>query len=141
METTNTSTITIETTVNAPVEKVWAYWSEPLHIKRWNQASDDWHTTAAENDLRPGGTFRSRMEAKDGSFGFDFGGTYDAVEENKRIEYTMGDGRKVQVYFSPEGSATRIEEKFEAETTNSPEMQRAGWQAILDNFKQYTETN
>jgi uncharacterized protein YndB with AHSA1/START domain len=139
METTNV--IKIETTVNAPVEKVWSYWSEPKHITQWNQASDDWHTTSAENDLRPGGSFSSRMEAKDGSFGFDFGGTYDAVEENKLIEYTLGDGRKVRVIFSKDGNATRVEESFEAETTNPTEMQRAGWQAILDNFKKYTEAN
>jgi uncharacterized protein YndB with AHSA1/START domain len=141
METTNTKVITIETTVNAPVEKVWAYWSEPKHIMQWNQASDDWHTTSAKNDLRAGGSFSSRMEAKDGSFGFDFGGTYDAVEEKKLIAYTMGDGRKVQVSFTRDGNATTVEERFEAERTNSPEMQRAGWQAILDNFKKYTETN
>jgi uncharacterized protein YndB with AHSA1/START domain len=139
METTNV--IKIETTVNAPVEKVWSYWSEPKHITQWNQASDDWHTTSAENDLRPGGSFSSRMEAKDGSFGFDFGGTYDAVEENKLIEYTLGDGRKVRVIFSKDSNATRVEESFEAETTNPTEMQRAGWQAILDNFKKYTEAN
>jgi uncharacterized protein YndB with AHSA1/START domain len=139
METTNV--IKIETTVNAPVEKVWSYWSEPKHITQWNQASDDWHTTSAENDLRPGGSFSSRMEAKDGSFGFDFGGTYDAMEENKLIEYTLGDGRKVRVIFSKDSNATRVEESFEAETTNPTEMQRAGWQAILDNFKKYTEAN
>ena len=141
MEATNTSMITIQTVVNAPVEKVWAYWTEPQHITRWNAASDDWHTPFAENDLRPGGKFSSRMEAKDGSFGFDFGGTYDAVEEHKYIEYTIGDGRKVEVHFSNEGIATTVVENFEAETTNSEEMQRTGWQSILDNFKRYTESN
>jgi uncharacterized protein YndB with AHSA1/START domain len=139
METTNV--INIQTTVIASVEKVWSYWTEPKHITQWNQASDDWQTTSAKNDLRPGGSFSSRMEAKDGSFGFDFGGTYDAVEENKLIEYTLGDGRKVRVIFSKDGNATRVEESFEAETTNPTEMQRAGWQAILDNFKKYTEAN
>jgi uncharacterized protein YndB with AHSA1/START domain len=139
METTNV--INIQTTVIASVEKVWSYWTEPKHITQWNQASDDWQTTSAENDLRPGGSFSSRMEAKDGSFGFDFGGIYDAVEKNQRIEYTLGDGRKVRVIFSKNGDATTIEESFEAETTNPTEMQRAGWQAILDNFKKYTEAN
>jgi len=139
MEATNTSTITIQTVVNAPVEKVWAYWSEPQHITKWNAASDDWHTPFAENDLRPGGRFSSRMEARDGSFGFDFGGVYDAVEEHQYIEYTLGDGRKVKVRFSEESNSTTVVESFEAESTNPEEMQRAGWQSILDNFKKYTE--
>jgi len=141
METANLTTITVETTVNAPVEKVWKYWSEPGHITKWAHASDDWHTTRAENDLRTGGKFLSRMEAKDGSFGFDFGGEYTNVEEHKTIEYTMGDGRKVRIDFTPQGNATKVVETFDAEITNSIEMQRGGWQAILDNFKKYTETN
>jgi uncharacterized protein YndB with AHSA1/START domain len=141
METTNAATkITIETTVNAPVEKVWKSWSEPEHITKWCAASDDWHVPKAENDLRTGGTFSTRMEAKDGSFGFDFGGIYDDVKKNELIEYTIGDGRKVQVIFSPSGDKTKIVETFEAEATNPVEMQRGGWQAILDNFKKYTET-
>ena len=139
--TTNTPTkITVETTVNAPVEKVWKSWNEPQHIKNWCAASDDWHAPKAENDLRTGGTFSTRMEAKDGSFGFDFGGVYDNVKKNELIEYTMGDGRKVQVSFSPAGDQTKIVETFDAESTNSVEMQRGGWQAILDNFKKYTES-
>jgi uncharacterized protein YndB with AHSA1/START domain len=141
METTNTKTITVETTVNAPVEKVWELWTKPEHITKWNNASDDWHTPRAENDLRAGGSFVSRMEAKDGSFGFDFGGVYDDVQENKCIEYTIGDGRKVKVDFTSEGNATKIVERFEAENTHSIEMQRGGWQAILDSFKKYTEAN
>lgn len=141
METANTKTITVETTVNAPVEKVWEYWTKPEHITQWNNASDDWHTPRAQNDLRTGGSFLSRMEAKDGSFGFDFGGVYDAVQQHKHIAYTIGDGRKVKVDFIDEGPATKIIESFEAENTHSAEMQRGGWQAILDNFKKYTEAH
>ena len=142
METTtnNPTKITVETTVNAPVEKVWKSWSEPQHIKNWCAASEDWHAPKAENDLRTGGTFITRMEAKDGSFGFDFGGVYDNVKKNELIEYTMGDGRKVHVIFSPAGDQTKIVETFDAEAMNSVEMQRGGWQAILDNFKKYTES-
>jgi len=142
METTTNAVtkITVETTVNAPVEKVWKTWNEPQHIKNWCAASDDWHAPKAENDLRTGGTFSTRMEAKDGSFGFDFGGVYDNVKKNELIEYTMGDGRQVQVTFSPAGDQTKIVETFDAEATNPVEMQRGGWQAILDNFKKYTES-
>lgn len=139
--TTNTATkITVEAAVNAPVEKVWRSWSEPQHIKNWCAASDDWHAPKAENDLRTGGTFSTRMEAKDGSFGFDFGGVYDNVKKNELIEYTMGDGRKVKIIFSSSGDQTKIVETFDAEATNPVEMQRGGWQAILDNFKKYTES-
>jgi uncharacterized protein YndB with AHSA1/START domain len=141
METQEKTIITVESTINAPVEKVWEYWTKPEHITKWNNASDDWHTPRAENDLRVGGSFVSRMEAKDGSFGFDFGGVYDAVRKNEYIEYTMGDGRKAKVAFSAQGDKTKVVESFEAENTNSEEMQRGGWQAILDNFKKYTETN
>lgn len=131
--------ITVQNTVNAPVSKVWEYWSKPEHITQWCNASDDWHAPWATNDLTTGGKFATRMEAKDGSFGFEFGGVYDVVKENEAIEYTMGDGRKVQVYFTPEGDTTKVVESFEAETQNPEEMQRGGWQAILDNFKKYTE--
>lgn len=131
--------INIETTVNAPADKVWECWTKPVHIMKWNTASDDWHTTKAENDLRVGGSFLSRMEAKDGSFGFDFGGVYDAVDTNKYIEYTLGDGRKVKTWFTAQGNKTKIETAFEAESTNPVEMQKGGWQAILNNFKKYTE--
>ena len=133
--------ITIETTVKSPVAKVWEYWTKPEHIIKWNNASDDWHTTKAESDLREGGKFSSRMEAKDGSFGFDFGGVYDKLKENELIEYTIGDGRKVKITFSNNGTETKVVETFEAENTNSIEMQKGGWQAILDNFKKYTESN
>jgi uncharacterized protein YndB with AHSA1/START domain len=141
METVNTTSITIETLVNAPIEKVWKYWTQPQHVKSWNTASADWHTTRADNDLRAGGRFAFRMEAKDGSFGFDFGGTYDVVTENEYIEYTLGDNRKVKVHFTQQDNGVKLVETFDAETTNPVEMQRAGWQAILDNFKKYTEEN
>ena len=139
MEPANKTIITVETTVNAPVERVWKYWTEPAHITKWNNASADWHTPRAENDLKAGGTFLYRMEAKDGSFGFDFGGVYDVVKENEYIEYTMGDGRKVTIGFKALGNATKLVETFEAENTHSVEMQKGGWQAILDNFKKHTE--
>ena len=141
MSTTTVSTITIENTVNATVEKVWKYWTSPEHITKWNSASDDWHTPFAENDLRVGGKFLSRMEAKDGSFGFDFGGVYDEVETNKLIAYTIGDGRKVSVHFTDNGKETKVVSTFEPEGINPIEMQRGGWQAILDNFKKYVEAN
>ncbi|MEP7237445.1 MAG: SRPBCC domain-containing protein [Ferruginibacter sp.] len=133
--------ITIETSVNAPVEKVWEYWNEPAHITQWCSASPEWHTPRAENDLRVGGKFSSRMEAKDGSMGFDFGGVYDEVKTNERISYTIGDGRKVSITFDSNGDVTKVTETFQAEDENPVEMQRGGWQAILDNFKKYTEAN
>ena len=141
METTKKIMITVKNTVNAPVEKVWKFWTTPEAITKWNNASDDWHTPHAENDLRVGGKFVSRMEAKDGSMGFDFGGVYDEVVINKTIAYTMDDGRKAAVSFSAEGSGTNVVETFEAENINSIEIQRGGWQAILDSFKKYAETN
>ncbi len=140
MEIQEKTVITVENTINAPVEKVWEYWTKPEHITKWCNASDDWHTPRAENDLRVGGSFVSRMEAKDGSIGFDFGGVYDAVNNNEYIEYTMGDGRKTKITFSSQGNKTKVVESFEAENTHSLEMQQGGWQAILDNFKKYTET-
>ncbi len=138
---TQTQTITVENTVKAPVEKVWQFWTLPEHITKWNNASDDWHTPYAENDLRVGGKFLSRMEAKDGSFGFDFWGVYDKVVTNEVIDYTMGDGREVHITFTPDGDETKIVTTFEAEGTNPIEMQRGGWQAILNNFKKYAEEN
>lgn len=141
MSTLEKTVITVESTVNAPVEKVWEFWSKPEHITKWCAASEDWHAPKAENDLRAGGTFTTRMEAKDGSFAFDFGGIYDVVKDNEYIEYTMGDGRNVKVSFTPQGKTTKVVESFDAETTHSIEMQQGGWQAILDNFKKYTETN
>ena len=137
----NESTITVTTNINAPVEKVWTLWSDPDHITKWAAASDDWHTTRAENDLRKGGKFTSRMEAKDGSFGFDFGGVYDDVRENEYIEYTLGDGRRVKITFDAEGDKTSVVQTFDPESENPREMQQAGWQAILDNFKKYAESS
>ncbi|MEP6583468.1 MAG: SRPBCC family protein [Ginsengibacter sp.] len=139
MSTQNRISIKIENTISAPVEKVWDYWSKPEHIIHWSNASDDWHTPHAENDFHPGGKFSTRMEAKDGSVGFDFNGVNDVITLHEYIEYTMGDGRKVQVYFKADGDKTNVTEIFEAESTNSIEVQRGGWQAILDNFKKYAE--
>jgi uncharacterized protein YndB with AHSA1/START domain len=133
--------ITVETTVNAPVEKAWKLWTVPEHIMQWNNASDDWHTPSAENDVRPGGKFSIRMEAKDKSFGFDFGGIYDKVTPNELITYTLGDGRKVKVTFSSEGKQTKVVETFDPESVNPIEMQKNGWQAILNNFKKYVESH
>lgn len=133
--------ITVEATIQAPVEKVWEHWNEPRHITQWCFASPDWHAPKAENDLKVGGTFVTRMEAKDGSFGFEFGGTYDEVRNKEYIEYTIGDGRKVAITFTGQGDETKVVESFEAESTNPVEMQQAGWQAILDNFKAYSEAN
>lgn len=141
MESQNTTKITVESTVNAPVEKVWEFWTTPEHIMKWNSASEDWHTPFAENDLRAGGKFASRIEAKDGSFGFDFGGVYDDVKPNEFIAYTMGDGRKTEITFTRNGGETKMVETFDAESQNPVEMQRGGWQAILDNFKKYAEAN
>jgi len=141
MQTTNKTKLTVEATVNAPVEKVWNFWSAPEHIMQWNNASEDWHTPKAENDLRVGGKFLSRMEAKDGSFGFDFEGVYDEVTPNSIIAYTMSDGRKVRSTFTSSGNQTKVVSVFEAESENPLEMQKVGWQAILNNFKKYTETH
>ncbi len=131
--------ITIETTVRAPLKAVWTAWTTPDDIVRWNAASDDWHTTKASVDLRVGGSFTSRMEAKDGGEGFDFEGTYTEVVAHQRIAYAMADGREVVVEFLPEGGAVRVRETFDAEDANSVEMQRTGWQAILDRFARHVE--
>ena len=139
METTERTTITVEATVNAPVEKVWESWSQPEHITQWCNASDDWHSPYADNDLRTGGKFKTTMAAKDGSFSFDFGGTYTDVKEHRFMAYTMDDGRKVSVTFDDRNGVTHITETFEPEAINPIEMQQGGWQAILNNFKKYTE--
>ncbi len=141
METISKTTITVENIVNASVEKSWKFWTGVEHITKWNNASEDWHTPRATNDLRTGGKFTSRMEAKDGSFGFDFGGTYSEVKPNQLIAYTMDDGRKATITFSGNNNTTKVVETFEAESVNSIEQQRAGWQSILDNFKKYAESN
>ena len=141
METTEKTAITIKAVINAPVEKVWACWTEPEHITKWCQASPDWHAPYAENDVREAGKFKTTMAAKDGSVSFDFEGTYTQVEKYKMINYMLADGRKVNVIFSANGNETIVTETFDPENQNPIEMQRAGWQAILDSFKKYTEAN
>lgn len=132
--------ITIETTINTPVEAVWSAWTTPDDIKQWNAASDDWHTTEATVDLRVGGAFSSRMEAKDGSMGFDFAGTYTRVVEHEAIEYSLDDGRVVVIEFLAGAGGVTVREIFEAESANDVEQQRQGWQAILDNFRRHVES-
>jgi uncharacterized protein YndB with AHSA1/START domain len=141
MELAEKTIIMVQAIINAPIEAVWKYWTTPEDIVEWNTASEDWHTTRAENNLRAGGNFIYRMEAKDGSAGFDFAGVYDKVIINEQIDYTLGDGRKVIVKFSPAAGKVRVVESFEAENTYPVEMQRSGWQAILDNFNKYTKTH
>lgn len=133
--------ITIETTVAVPVKQAWELWTLPEHITQWNFASDAWRGPTAQNDLRAGGRFSARMEAKDGSMGFDFGGQHDRVTLHQQIDSTMEDGRKMSVVFSADGDKTRVVEIFEAEETNSVELQRDGWQTILNNFKKYAEAS
>jgi uncharacterized protein YndB with AHSA1/START domain len=140
MNTSPKTIISIETFIMAPIEKVWKYWTDPSHIIHWNFASDDWQCPHAENDLRVGGKFSSRMEAKDGSFGFDFGGFHTEVEEFKKISSILEDGRKMSVIFEAQGEGTMVKEDFEAEGTNSIELQKEGWQAILNNFKKQVES-
>ena len=131
--------ITVESVVKADLNRVWAAWNNPEDIKRWNAASDDWHTPQARVDLREGGKFVARMEAKDGSEGFDFEGTYTRIEPSKLIEYRMSDGREVRVEFKPQPGGVLVKETFDAETENTADLQRQGWQAILDNFAKHVE--
>ena len=131
--------ITVETVVKAKATRVWDSWNNPADIKQWNNASDDWHTTRASVDLREGGKFLSRMEARDGSEEFDFEGTYTRVVPDKVIEYRMGDGREVKVEFVEHADGVLVRETFDAESANTPELQRQGWQAILDNFGRHVE--
>lgn len=133
--------ITVQAVVKAPMEKIWKLWNEPEHMTKWSFASNEWHAPAAANDLRPGGELFVRMEAKDGSAGFDFRGTYDVVKEHEAISFTLGDGRKVDVLFTALGNETKIAETFDAENTYPLEFQQAGWQSILDNFRRYAEQN
>lgn len=133
------NSITVTCTVLAPLEKVWNYWTLPAHVMQWNQASDDWHTPHAENDLKVGGKFLYRMAAKDGSFTFDFEGIYDTVTPMQVIAYAIADGRKVRVEFAGDGAETTVTETFDPEEVNSRELQQGGWQAILNNFKRYVE--
>lgn len=138
---TGKTIITVEATVNASVNRVWKFWTSPEHIIHWNNASDDWHTPQAENDFRVGGSFLSRMEAKDGSFGFDFAGAYNEIKTHELIIYTIFDGRKVRINFTSAGNFTTIIESFEAESENPIEIQKGGWQSILNSFKRYVESN
>ncbi len=133
--------ITVQVNIHAPIDKVWKCWNSPQDIIKWNTASEDWHTTHATNDLKVGGKFLSRMEAKDGSMGFDFEGVYESIKTNALLETLLGDGRRVKIEFTGKGSETQIIETFEAETENSVELQKGGWQAILNNFKKNTESN
>lgn len=133
--------ITVSATINAPLEKVWECYTAPDHITKWNFASADWQCPWAKNDLKVGGKYAARMEAKDGSFGFEFEAIYDVVKVNEELSYTMADGRKATNLFKANGAQTLVETTFDAESENSAEMQKGGWQAILDNFKKYAEAN
>ncbi|MWB95566.1 polyketide cyclase [Flavobacterium sp. GA093] len=133
--------ITVQATIQAAIDKVWNFWTSPEHITKWNNASPDWHTPYAENDLKTGGKFKSTMAAKDGSMSFDFEGEYTLVEPNKVIQYVMADGRKVEISFNETLNGVEVIESFDPENENPEEMQRDGWQAILNNFKSYVEEN
>lgn len=133
--------ITVETTVFSPMDRVWSCWNDPAHITQWAFASDDWEAPRAENDLRVGGKFVTVMAAKDGSASFDFNGIYTIVEEHAHIAYTMEDGRTVRVDFLATNGGVTVTETFEMENENSEEMQRAGWQAILEQFKKHAESH
>ena len=135
-----TTPITVQTTIAAPIDQVWNVWTSPDHIVKWNNAADDWHTPKAENDLRVGGTFTYRMEAKDGSVGFAFTGIYEEVAPHAQIVYRLEDDRKVIVHFEELEGQVKVTETFDPEEINSIELQQAGWQAILDNFKKYSES-
>ncbi|MFH7000402.1 SRPBCC family protein [Flavobacterium sp. FlaQc-57] len=133
--------ITVQNKINASIDKVWDFWTLPEHITKWSFASPEWHTPHAENDLREGGKFSSTMAAKDGSMSFDFGGEYTLVEKNKAIEYVLEDGRKVEISFAETPNGIELIQKFDPETQNPENFQQQGWQAILDNFKNYAEAN
>ncbi len=133
--------ITIDAVINAPAGKVWSYWTGPGHITQWNFASDDWCCPRAENDLKVGGRANVRMEARDGSFGFDFEYQYNEVEPNRLLVYTLDDGRMVRTTFDEQAGKTHVTTIFDAEKQNPAEMQRQGWQAILNNFKAYVESH
>ena len=133
--------ISVETTINSDIDSVWKRWNTPEDVKNWNTASEDWHTTHAEIDLKEGGEFLSRMEAKDGSMGFDFKGTYKVVNKPSLIIYTIEDGREVKIEFKEMPDGVKVIETFEAETTHTEEQQKQGWQSILNNFRKYVESN
>jgi len=135
----NQNPIIIQVIVNAPLKKVWEYWTQPEHITQWAFASDDWTAPKAENDVQVGGYFNTRMESKDGSQGFDFTGMYTTVERHSLIEYQMDDGRNVKVSFEETPEGVKVTQSFDPEDENSRELQQSGWQAILDNFKKYAE--
>lgn len=137
----NKQKIKIQTLVKAPIKKVWTYWTTPKHIMEWNNASPDWHTPKATNDLTVGGKFSYTMAAKDGSMSFDFGGVYDEIIPSQKIAYTLEDNRKVEIFFEELENKVQITEVFEAETQNTLELQQQGWQAILDNFKNCVDKN
>ena len=131
--------LTVSSIVNAPIQEVWKYWTQPEHIVNWNFASEDWHCPKAENNLTAKGQFHYLMAAKDASFSFDFWGTYISIEFEKSIEIILGDGRKLWVYFEESTNGTKVTELFEPESENSIELQQMGWQSIIDNFKKYVE--
>lgn len=131
--------ITVQTLIKAPIEDVWKNWTEPEAVTHWNNASDEWYTSWFLNDLQPGGKFVSRVEVRDDNVGFDFEGHYDVIEPNKTIEYHTNEGRKVKITFESDGYVTMLIETFDVETEHAVELQRKGWQAVLDNFKKYTE--
>jgi uncharacterized protein YndB with AHSA1/START domain len=134
------TTITVKTTIHTPINKVWKCWTEPVHVMNWNHASDDWHTPHAENDLSVGGNFSYTMAAKDGSFSFDFWGNYTDIQVHESITIKLGDDRNLHISFVSDGDITHVTETFDAEDQNPAELQQIGWQAILDNFKKYTES-
>lgn len=141
MQPSEKTKVTVNAVVHAPILKVWEKWTTPTDIMKWNAASADWHTPYAENDLREGGRFKSTMAAKDGSMSFDFGGVYTTVVPLKKIAYTMDDGRTVEINFSEKDGVTEVIETFDAEETHPVDFQKAGWQAIINNFKRYTENS
>lgn len=133
--------IQIEASIEAPIDKVWSYWTEPSHITKWNFAVSEWHCPKATNELKVGGKYKARMEAKDGSFGFDFEAIYDDVIHQKTLSYTMSDGRRATTHFESFGNNTKVTTRFDAENQNPIDMQKNGWQSILNNFKKYAEEN
>ena len=135
------SKVIIQANVSANIKKAWEYYTQPAHITKWNFATDDWMCPDASNDMRIGGKYIARMEAKDGSFGFDFEAVYNEISDGEKFTYIMPDNREVNVIFNQNGDATEVTVKFDAETENPIELQREGWQSILNNFKKYTETN
>ena len=133
--------ITVEVIINKPIDQVWEMWTKPEHITQWCFAADEWHAPSSTSDFKIGGKLNTRMEAKDGSFGFDFDGTYNEIKTNEKVAITLGDGRTWDTFFTQVEGTVKIVEEFEAENENPVEMQQAGWQLILNNFKKYVEKN